>query len=125
MSVILSSNNRLRSAKTINLLFSKGKYLKVPGFSLVYLKQQKKNPCGLCVGFSVGKKNQALAVNRNKTKRLMRESFRLCSGAVLNSKKTYYNLMFLCLESNPPSFSVVSDKIKSLFLSFAEAIKND
>jgi ribonuclease P protein component len=125
MSVMLSSNNKIKSAKTIDLLFSKGKYLKVPGFNLVYLKQQNKNPCGLCVGFSVGKKSQALAVDRNKTKRLMRESFRLCCGAVLNSKKTYYNLMFLCLESNPPSFSVVSDKIKSLLLSFTETIKND
>ena len=125
MSVMLSSNNRLKSAKTIDLLFSKGKYLKVPGFSLVYLKQQKKNPCGLCVGFSVGKKTQGLAVDRNKTKRLMRESFRLCSDVVLNSKKTCYNLMFLCLEGSPPSFFVVSDKIKSLLLSFAEAIKND
>jgi ribonuclease P protein component len=125
MSVILSSNNKLKSAKTIDLLFSKGKYLKVPGFSLVYLKQQKKNPCGLCVGFSVGKKTQGLAVDRNKTKRLMRESFRLCSDVDLNSKKTCYNLMFLCLEGSPPSFFVVSDKIKSLLLSFAEAIKND
>ena len=72
----VSANNRLKSSKSIDLLFSKGVYIKVADYSLVYIKQKKENPAGLRVGFSVGKKTQPLAVERNKTKRILREAFR-------------------------------------------------
>ena len=72
----VSANNKLKSSKAIDHLFSKGSYIKVSGYSLVYMKQQKENPAGLRIGFSVGKKTQPLAVERNKTKRILREAFR-------------------------------------------------
>ena len=124
MPSLLSSKNKLKSKKTIDLLFAKGKYLKVSGYSLVYIGQTNKSASGLRVGFSVGKKNQALAVDRNKTKRLMREAFRVCAKDFLAINEAHYNIMFVCLEKTPPDFSELLDKIKSLLLSFSEAIKN-
>ena len=124
MSSLLSSKNKLKSKKTIDLLFAKGKYLKVSGYSLVYVGQANKSANGLLVGFSVGKKNQALAVDRNKTKRLMREAFRVCAKDFLAINESHYNIMFVCLEKTPPDFSELLDKIKSLLLSFSEVIKN-
>ena len=124
MSSFLSSKNKLKSKKTIDLLFAKGKYLKVSGYSLVYVGQANKSANGLLVGFSVGKKNQALAVDRNKTKRLMREAFRVCAKDFLVINETHYNIMFVCVEKAPPDFSELLVKIKSLLLSFSEAIKN-
>jgi len=124
MSSLLSSKNKLKSKKTIDLLFAKGKYIKVSGYSLVYVGQANKSANGLLVGFSVGKKNQALAVDRNKTKRLMREAFRVCAKDFLAINESHYNIMFVCLEKTPPDFSELLDKIKSLLLSFSEAIKN-
>jgi ribonuclease P protein component len=124
MSSLLSSKNKLKSKKTIDLLFAKGKHLKVSGYSLVYIGQANKSANGLLVGFSVGKKNQPLAVNRNKTKRLMREAFRACAEDFLTINEAYYNIMFVCVEKSPPDFSEVLDKIKSLLLSFSETIKN-
>ncbi len=59
MSSILFSKNKLKSKKTIDLLFAKGKYLKVSGYSLVYIGQPNKSVNGLRVGFSVGKKSSA------------------------------------------------------------------
>ncbi len=124
MSSILFSKNKLKSKKTIDLLFAKGKYLKVSGYSLVYIGQANESVNGLRVGFSVGKKNQALAVDRNKTKRLMREAFRVCVKDFLVINETHYNIMFVCVEKTTPGFSELLDKIKSLLLSFSEAIKN-
>jgi len=124
MSSLISSKNKLKSKKTIDFLFAKGKYIKASGYSLVYVGQADKSASGLRVGFSVGKKNQALAVDRNKTKRLMREAFRVCVKDFLVINEAHYNIMFVCVEKSPPDFSELLDKIKSLLLSFSESVKN-
>lgn len=125
MSFSFSSQNKLKSKADIDLVFSKGSFLKVPGFSLVYRAQSPKGSCGARVGFSIGKKVQPRAVDRNKTKRIMRESFRLLSPKSLSLSSVNYDFMIVCNEKAVPSFALVSDKIKSLLLSFSEIIKND
>ena len=120
----VSANNKLKSSKAIDHLFSKGSYIKVPGYSLVYMKQQKENPAGLRVGFSVGKKTQPLAVERNKTKRILREAFRSSFSNFFSLEKTFFNVMIVYSSSSPPSFIDASEKLKSLLLSFSESITN-
>ena len=124
MSFSFSSQNKLKSKADIDLVFSKGSFLKVPGFSLVYRAQETKDSCGARVGFSIGKKVQPRAVDRNKTKRIMRESFRLLFPKNLSLSSVNYDFMIVCNEKAVPSFALVSDKIKSLLLSFSEIIKN-
>jgi RNase P protein component len=68
---------------------------------------------------------QPRAVDRNKTKRIMRESFRLLFPKKLSLSSVNYDFMIVCNEKAVPSFALVSDKIKSLLLSFAEIVKND
>ena len=121
----VSANNRLKSSKAIDLLFSKGTYIKVSDYSLVYMKQKKENPAGLRVGFSVGKKTQPLAVERNKTKRVLREAFRASFSNFFSLEKTFFNIMFVYNGAYPPSFKNASEKLKSLLLSFSESITND
>jgi len=120
----VSANNRLKSSKAIDLLFSKGTYIKVSDYSLVYMKQKKENPAGLRVGFSVGKKTQPLAVERNKTKRIMRSAFVSCCSDFFSAGSFFYNVMFVCNCSAPPSFSVAKEKIKFLLLSFNDSISS-
>ena len=122
---MLSSQNKLKSRADIDLVFSKGVFLKDSGFVLVYRAQSPKSSCGVRVGFSVGKKVQPRAVDRNKTKRIMRESFRFLFSKNFSRSSVYYDLMVVCGEKSVPSFALASDKIKSLLLSFAEIIKND
>tara|TARA_B100000686_G_scaffold296488_1_gene328095 strand:+ start:582 stop:953 length:372 start_codon:yes stop_codon:yes gene_type:complete len=121
----VSANNRLKSSKAIDLLFSKGTYIKVSDYSLVYMKQKKENPAGLRVGFSVGKKTQPLAVERNKTKRVLREAFRASFSNFFSLEKTFFNIMIVYNGASPPSFKNASEKLKSLLLSFSESITND
>ena len=120
----VSANNRLKSSKAIDLLFSKGTYIKVSDYSLVYMKQKKENPAGLRVGFSVGKKTQPLAVERNKTKRVLREAFRASFSNFFSLEKTFFNIMIVYNGASPPSFKNASEKLKSLLLSFSESITN-
>ena len=121
----VSANNRLKSSKAIDLLFSKGTYIKVSDYSLVYMKQKKENPAGFRVGFSVGKKTQPLAVERNKTKRVLREAFRASFSNFFSLEKTFFNIMIVYNGASPPSFKNASEKLKSLLLSFSESITND
>ena len=118
-------NNKLKCSKVIDHIFSKGLYIKVCGYSLVYMKQQKENPAGLRIGCSVGKKTQPLAVERNKTKRILREAFRSCFSNFFSLEKTFFNVMIVYNSSSPPSFIDASEKLNSLLLSFSESIKND
>ena len=121
----VSANNKLKSSKAIDHLFSKGSYIKVSGYSLVYMKQQKENPAGLRIGFSVGKKTQPLAVERNKTKRVLREAFRASFSNFFSLEKTFFNVMIVYNSPSPPSFIDASEKLNSLLLSFSESITND
>ena len=122
---MLSSQNKLKSRADIDLVFSKGVFLKDSGFVLVYKPQSPKSAYGVRVGFSVGKKVQPLAVDRNKTKRMLRESFRLFFPKAFSDSSIFYDLVLICNERAVPSFDLTSDKIKSLLLSFSEIIKND
>ena len=122
---MLSSQNKLKSKADIDLVFSKGVFLKDSGFVLVYKAQNPKSACGVRVGFSVGKKVQPLAVDRNKTKRMLKESFRLFFPKAFSDSSIFYDLVLICNERAVPSFDLTSDKIKSLLLSFSEIIKND
>ena len=110
----VSANNKLKSSKAIDHLFSKGSYIKASGYSLVYMKQQKENPAGLRIGFSVGK----------KTQRILREAFRSSFSNFFSLEKTFFNVMIVYNSPSPPSFVDASEKLNSLLLSFSESITN-
>ena len=61
---------RLKKEKDFNLVFSKGKRLFSSELTLVYIPSEQ-----LKVGYAVSKKHGG-SVNRNRIKRLLRESFR-------------------------------------------------
>lgn len=75
---MLKQENRLRRRQDFRRVYNSGKSLKNPAFVLCYRPAYKKG--GLRIGFSVSKKI-GKAVERNRTKRMMREACRLEIGA--------------------------------------------
>jgi ribonuclease P protein component len=73
----LGKNERLKSRKSIEQLFSEGKKIVVAPFRVLYMLNQSKEKSSLLFGTGVSAKNFKKAVNRNRIKRLMREAYRL------------------------------------------------
>ena len=71
----LGKDERLKSRKQIERLFSKGKSFVVNPYKIYYLIQMEKP--GLQFGIGVSGKNFKTAVDRNRIRRLTREAYRL------------------------------------------------
>jgi ribonuclease P protein component len=71
------AEEKLKSKKTIDKLFSEGKSVSQSGFTLVYLIGPLLSFYPAQAGFTVPKKFFKHAVDRNRIKRLVREAYRL------------------------------------------------
>ena len=76
MKQTFKKEERLCSKKIIKTLFENGSSLTVHPFRLVWLKTVLKTEYPVQITISVPKKNIGKAVDRNKIKRQMRESYR-------------------------------------------------
>jgi ribonuclease P protein component len=72
-----STGEKLKSQKIIDLLFKEGKSVSENGFTLVYLYIPIPVMYPAQAGFAVPKKHFKHANQRNRVKRLMRETYRL------------------------------------------------
>ncbi len=68
------SKQHIRHASEFDIVFKQGKRLTEACFVFHYVKTERDYPR---LGMVVSKKNCALAVNRNRIKRVIREQFRL------------------------------------------------
>jgi len=71
----LGKTERLKSRKQIDILFETGKKITQFPFRLIY--RIEKGKAEIKAGFTVSSKNFPSAVDRNRIKRLIRESYRL------------------------------------------------
>jgi len=107
---------KLKKKSDIDLLFKKGKWLSVDQLRIIYLQSSDKNPITASkFGVSVSKKFFKKAVDRNRLKRLLRESYRL-------NKSTYKEafgahsiaMLFWVSKELPDHFSVVESQFLHL-----------
>lgn len=92
------AEEKLKSKKTIDKLFNEGKSVSQNGFTLVYLVTPLLSFYPAQAGFTVPKKFFKHAVDRNRVKRLMRESYRLNKNLLyerLVGQKQQMALMFV------------------------------
>lgn len=103
-------NEKLKSKILIQELFSKGNSLKKFPIQLIYSPIQSENNQ---VGVSVPKRNFKLAVDRNKLKRLMRESYRLHKN-IIDDKSYYYSMMFIYIGKEKAEYPQISSSVQYL-----------
>jgi ribonuclease P protein component len=123
MSFTLGKSERIKSRKLIEKMFVEGDVVKQYPFRAVYIKTAEKT--GVQMAVSVPKKRLKKAVDRNKVKRLIRESFRLQRDAVLGEVKGSYALMIIYLANEIPDMELVHQKIKKLLVRFVNDIESN
>ena len=109
----LNKSQRLKSRKTIDALFKAGKSFSVFPFRVLYLMLDE-SMAPLQAGFSAPTKNFKKAVDRNRIKRLIKESYRLhrhLLEKVVLEKGIKLSVFFIYTGKELPDQELVTNKI--------------
>jgi ribonuclease P protein component len=107
----LKKEDRLKSRKAIDLLFSKGKSFSNFPFRICW--QLVDDEIGLKSGFTASSKNFKKATDRNRIKRLIREAYRLQKNNLQDTlilKNKGIHLFFIYTGKEVPAYEVVFEK---------------
>ena len=111
-------HEKLKSRKTIDLLFSEGKSVARFPLRLAFVKVLEEESEGkIKFGVSVSKKYFKKATDRNYFKRLLRESYRL-NKHLLTELNSPYAFMLLYQTKEKLPFSDINLKTQQLFAKF-------
>lgn len=125
MRYTFGKEERLKSRKIIGRLYEEGKSIKVFPLRMVYLQTSHTSDFPCQAGVSVPKRNFKRAVDRNRIKRLLRESYRLEKHTVYNEAKKPYVFMISYLARDEWKYVDIQHKMKKLLLKFTEEINAD
>ena len=119
----LGKQERLKSKKLIEKLYAEGDSVKTFPLRMVYVQTAHTSdfPCQL--GVSVAKKNYKLAVDRNRLKRLMRETYRLQKQIVYNNLDKPYVFMISYIGSEEIKYEDLYLKMEKLLTLFIDKVK--
>lgn len=123
MNYTYSKDEKLKSRKLIKELFENGKSVTVFPLRMIYLKKEHLGKFRVKAGVSVSKRNLKRAVDRNRIKRLLRESYRLNKYLLYLNLEEQYVMLFIYLAKEKKSFSLIEDKMKELMQKFLKRIK--
>ena len=124
MKFTLGKQERLKSRKLIEKLYEEGSYLKAFPFRMVYLQTEHTSSFPAQVGVSVGKRNFKRAPDRNRLKRLMRETFRLQKEIIYDNLENPYVFMISYIGREEKSYDELFTKMNKLLNLFVTDIKN-
>jgi ribonuclease P protein component len=120
----LGKPERLKSKKLIERLYQEGNYLKAFPLRMVYLQTAHTSDFPSQVGVSVPKRNFKRAVDRNRLKRLMRETYRLQKQIVYANVDKPYVFMISYLGKEEWKYEELYPKMEKLLNLFIEKTKN-
>lgn len=116
-------NEKLKSKKTIDSLFTEGKSVGKYPLRLVFIPDNFEDDVPLKMGVSVSKKYFKKAVDRNYFKRVLRETYRLNKKLLLDTLDDSYAFMFLYQTKERLPYEEINRKTIQLFEKFHLQIK--
>ena len=107
--------DKLKSRKTIELLFGRGNSFSIFPFKIIWLPENKE--AVLQTGVGVSSRHFKKATDRNRIKRLMREAYRLQKTALqdhLQDKHVQLSVFILYVGKDLPGYDMVFEKFEIL-----------
>jgi ribonuclease P protein component len=118
---------RLNNKKNINELFDKGQSFFNYPFKIYYYLQPNESECmQIAVLFSVGKKQIKNAADRNRVKRLCRESYRLNKNTLYSNLNNYtgnLDIAFVYVGKKDPDFFELQYKMQKILIHLVSLTK--
>lgn len=122
-------SEKLKSKKTIDLLFSKGKSVSKYPLRLVYVESDfdisENSDQKIKMGVSVSKKYFKHAVDRNYFKRLLREAYRLNKHLLIDHLEKPHAFMFFYQSNDRLSYQEIETKTIQLFEKCIQQLKKE
>ncbi|MCG2461817.1 ribonuclease P protein component [Flavobacteriaceae bacterium F89] len=111
---------KLKRKKLLEQLFETGMGINSYPVKLIYLKTELPEDVQVQAGVTVSKRNFKKAVQRNRIKRLLRESYRLNKHLVFNNIEDNFAFLFLYIGKEMPEYPQVEAGMKAVLLKFVE-----
>ena len=119
----LGKQERLKSKKLIEKLYAEGDSVKNFPLRMMYVQTVHTSEFPCQVGVSVAKRNYKLAVDRNRLKRLMRETYRLQKQIVYNNLDEPYVFMISYIGREEIKYEDLYLKMEKLLILFIDKVK--
>lgn len=120
----LGKEERLKSKKLIERLYMERNSVKAFPLRMIFLQTDHTSDFPAQVGVSVPKRNFKSAVDRNRLKRLMRESYRLQKEIVYSNLEKPYIFMISYLGKEACTYDEMFLKMEKLLTRFVDETKN-
>jgi ribonuclease P protein component len=115
-------DEKLKSKKIIDLLFTEGKSVGKYPLRLVYIPYDFEEDVPLKMGVSVSKKYFKKAVDRNYDKRVLRECYRLNKTQLTAHLNQKYCFMFFYQSADRLTYEEIAIKTQQLFEKFGKSL---
>ena len=126
MRFTLGQQERLKSKKLIEKLYEEGKSIKVFPLRMVYVQTEHTSKFPVQVGVSVSKRNFKSAVDRNRIKRLLRETYRKEKHTVYDAVNKPHVFMISYIARDEWKYADLEHKMQKLLTLFiTETTKNE
>lgn len=115
---------KLKSRKLIEQVFTGGKAIAATPLRLIYTKPQVEMDVPVKVGVTVSSRNFKKAVDRNRIKRLLREAYRLNKAELLaHVAETNQQIVAFIIYTDRmlPEYSVINEKMQVILAKLIKA----
>ncbi len=123
MKFTFSKEEKLKSKKLIEKLFTEGEHVKSFPLRMIYVKAEHECEKTFQVGVSVSKRNFKKAVDRNRIKRLLREAYRLNKHTLEAEISEKYVCMFIYTGRDEWAYADIESKMQKVMHLFIEKNK--